>query len=376
MNCHFKKSLLVAILCLSVAVLAVEKEFTPTEDYCNASLCHGKKHVACGVNSTNIDFIINRFNEIRSKIAEGIEGWPPAARMASMLWDEELAYFARINVRECIQHRDLCRNTAKYKHVGQTVVYRAVNSLNRPDGLKNIIFRMMSKWSKWSKSIGGVMMNIRNYTYDHYAPKETYSQLILENANKVGCAALQMLQNGWRQYFFTCNYAQSPIVGKPIYSGIFGRKPGESCKTGRHKKWKNLCGSDEFEKDAKSSNETEISAATMEEERGGAPVPSIDSELDDSDMNNGTENALDKDVDPKIYRLKFSRFIRTIKNATRFAKKRNIVIVTSNHQVDVDAPIKQDSEEQLIGPRTKHAKKSLDNPKSIRARTRVILSRY
>ncbi|KAM8703820.1 hypothetical protein ACLKA7_008450 [Drosophila subpalustris] len=150
--------------------------------------------------------------------------------MASMLWDEELAYFARINVRECIQHRDLCRNTAKYKHVGQTVVYRAVNSLNRPDGLKNIIFRMMSKWSKWSKSIGGVMMNIRNYTYDHYAPKETYSQLILENANKVGCAALQMLQNGWRQYFFTCNYAQSPIVGKPIYSGIFGHKPANPVK--------------------------------------------------------------------------------------------------------------------------------------------------
>ncbi|KXJ76743.1 hypothetical protein RP20_CCG009059 [Aedes albopictus] len=49
------------------------------------------------------------------------EFYPPAARMATLVWDRELANIAAANARRCLYEHDRCRNTRIMKNVGQNI---------------------------------------------------------------------------------------------------------------------------------------------------------------------------------------------------------------------------------------------------------------
>ncbi|XP_034488529.1 venom allergen 5 [Drosophila innubila] len=393
MVCQVKKSIICTILYLSGAVLALHNIFKPTQDYCDASLCHSQEHVACGVDERNygvkceIDasvipmtkqlqkYILKQLNMIRSWLADGFQDFHgvPAARMASMRWNEELAYLAKMNVLHCFLHRDLCRNTAKYKNVGQNVGYSYTLKILTHDLNREIIW-IMYHWlfsqheTDWK--------DIQNYTFNHRKRNEPFLQLALENSNQVGCAVLVQSQYSFRETLLTCNYAYSPIVGKPIYTPTSG-KPGGSCKKGNHKDYPELCHPDEYYEGQESPED--ISAATMEEKYAENPVPGPPKHI----STNSTETTKNNDDDNEIYLHKFDRFMEIIEKAKKVAKNRKVVIITRDHEVSANAQIKQNVQEELLAPRTKHVKnimrtpqKPLHNRKSIRARKPFVVSRF
>ncbi|KAH8388467.1 hypothetical protein KR093_007251, partial [Drosophila rubida] len=187
------------------------------------------------------ELILKTLNGMRNDIARGgYDGFMPAARMATMQWDDELAYVAKFNVLQCRMHHDPCRNTQSYKNVGQTVAYREVRQ-GRGATTDNAILRMIKLWFK--EHVSATMADVGEYKGRQGRPKENFNQLMLENAQKVGCSAVLRLKNGWLKWFFTCNYAHSPTIGKPIYE--FSANAGSACKTGINSEYENLCSVEE-----------------------------------------------------------------------------------------------------------------------------------
>lgn len=58
--------------------------------------------------------VLEKHNEIRNTQAMGrTPGYGTAARMGTIMWDDELARFAETRARECSGGHDECRSTGK-----------------------------------------------------------------------------------------------------------------------------------------------------------------------------------------------------------------------------------------------------------------------
>lgn len=59
--------------------------------------------------------ILEVHNKLRNDIALGkISNYSPASNMATMKWDQQLASFAELNVRNCKFEHDMCMNTGTF----------------------------------------------------------------------------------------------------------------------------------------------------------------------------------------------------------------------------------------------------------------------
>jgi hypothetical protein len=129
---------------LLVSVFFIGTVWCDTSDYCAPKLCKtGVDHIACesswefdvecpsdrmlvDLTESDINLILVEHNGFRNKIASGKQkGFKPATRMATMIWNDELAKLAELNVMQCKMHHDQCRNTNQFKNVGQNLGYRA-----------------------------------------------------------------------------------------------------------------------------------------------------------------------------------------------------------------------------------------------------------
>ena len=102
-------------------------------NWCDSSLCGTSQHIACNHNGqfapscvnpvlvpmtpALINLVLNTHNSLRNILASGAQ--TPllrAARMATMVWNTDLAQFAALNVRSCVMRHDSCRNTCMIKN--------------------------------------------------------------------------------------------------------------------------------------------------------------------------------------------------------------------------------------------------------------------
>jgi hypothetical protein len=134
--------------CLKVLIFlgAIVLASCQNQDYCNISSCNKSPHIGCNNNgsfSANCDqyqdvtkieitadlqqLILNLHNTLRSQIASGsLANFPTANRMAQVQWDNELAYLADLNSKQCKMRHDKCRNTREIKlnqHFGENKIY-------------------------------------------------------------------------------------------------------------------------------------------------------------------------------------------------------------------------------------------------------------
>lgn len=89
--------------------------------------------------------ILHEHNKRRNFVALGeLPGYYPASRMATMVWDEELAFLAALNMKLCYVEHDECNNTPRFKSVGQNlsgVAYQRVGV-----SISEVISRSMGLW--------------------------------------------------------------------------------------------------------------------------------------------------------------------------------------------------------------------------------------
>lgn len=189
------------------------------QKYCKPSLCRsGEKHIGCGhsgkfektcpqdalvlkLNTSEKTLFLNSHNSVRNKIAWGkYKGFPTASKMLTLQWDDELASLASLNVMKCKIEHDLCRSTAKFKHVGQNLAHFA--SFPKHDSLHEIIKKSIENWFdeiKMAKLDDVKKCCKRNQSVGHF------TQIIQDKANRLGCAVARYTQSDLKHTIVACN---------------------------------------------------------------------------------------------------------------------------------------------------------------------------
>ncbi|XP_020715473.1 venom allergen 3 [Ceratitis capitata] len=228
-----------------------------TTDYCDPSLCPNKTNIACNNDgqfaSTCVepqevvftqqqkDAITNLHNEKRNKVAGGKSFLNAACRMATIQWDDELAYMATLNVKQCEIQDDECRNTDAFKHSGQNIGW--MNYYSNPN-ITNMAERAIDLW--FNEIMDTDQTYIDKYPRNLQGPVIGHFTVMVVDRNiRLGCAAATYLPTGENYYgfLFTCNYATTNVVNYPVYKSC--TKGGAECKTGRNPDYPYLCSTSE-----------------------------------------------------------------------------------------------------------------------------------
>ncbi|XP_055845729.1 antigen 5 like allergen Cul n 1-like [Episyrphus balteatus] len=229
-----------------------------TLDFCDKALCGGVPHIGCNntmlfastcsadkklafMDSEHKKIILAAHNNNRNLIASGNNTkFQPASRMATMVWDEELATLATFLVRTCKYTND-CHNTDNFRNSGQNI---AMSLSNMPHtwAAKNISEQMVNTW--FAQSNDATMADLNSYN-----PSKNiggFATIVIDNNYRVGCAGAFFQNPDYKDYpfayFFACNYATTPVPNKPIYSS---GPSGSKCTTGKNSAYSALCSTKE-----------------------------------------------------------------------------------------------------------------------------------
>ncbi|XP_075167893.1 antigen 5 like allergen Cul n 1-like [Haematobia irritans] len=230
-------------------------------DWCDPKLCPkdvkhtacentGEFHERCPSDAIMIDlepyrdFILHEHNKRRNFIASGLlPGYYPASRMAALVWDEELEFLAELNVRTCVVDHDECKNTYRFRNVGQNLVAIARLKQERQN-ITEILLTDLWLWYTEHKLINSDFMtefkvNMNFEKYGHFA------EFVLDRNTHVGCSMIRYTRPDFPHayiYNLACNYASIFALDVPVY---LAGKPGSACKTGRHNQYPALCSTQE-----------------------------------------------------------------------------------------------------------------------------------
>lgn len=195
-------------------------------------------HIACrprnpecrlsssGLKDAEKKLLVDLQNRIRSMVARGaLAGFPPAANMQKLVWDDSLAEVAQAHANQCLlQHTPAhMRITTRFPITGQNLVG----------------FRSGKAWSTSSRDIDRAVRTwfderrnyspsiLKKFTQKVDAPVGHFTQVIWASTRYIGCGAATFnMKNAPKRMtrFYVCDYA-SPgnIAGERVYL------PGKAC---------------------------------------------------------------------------------------------------------------------------------------------------
>lgn len=145
------------------------------------------------LNAQEIALILDLHNDYRNAICNGsISGFAPCARVARLVWDDELAYLAGLTSHTCNFNYDQCRNTGNLFRLLQK--YRTENSIrhrNIPDKFKNV-----------GQSLAGIGIGEQYNTYPNADDTIRSVVLTFYNENKyVNMTDMQSFSNRYVHTF-------------------------------------------------------------------------------------------------------------------------------------------------------------------------------
>ncbi|XP_043659506.1 antigen 5 like allergen Cul n 1 [Drosophila teissieri] len=244
---------LVIIFSLSVAL-----GIASATDYCKKS-CGSTKNLGCDnkgawssscpsdatlltLTSAQKDALVARSNGYRNEIAGGLNANLSAAcRMATLKWNDELAYLASLNVRSCKMEHDGCHNTDAFDWSGQNLAWMGYyDPLNVTHYLEWGVDMWFSE-VKYTKQayIDAYPSNYNGPAIGHF------TVLVADRNTDVGCAVATYSVPGqsYKAFLLACNYAATNVLGIKMYSSC--SKPASKCTTGTNPTYKYLCSASE-----------------------------------------------------------------------------------------------------------------------------------
>ncbi|XP_050067464.1 antigen 5 like allergen Cul n 1-like [Anopheles maculipalpis] len=209
-------------------------------DYCAASkdLCPmipgGARHVVCNGRKFSPSCkdpklikmkpeyraqILEFHNRLRNNLACGyFHRYAEASSMEQLHWDNKLARMAEYNARTCNFEHDQCRNTRKFRTVGQNL------AINWFYGMNVTVSQALEKFQRhWFLEYGkGRQKLLDRYTkHSMAAGIGHFTQMIHANTQYVGCAMVRFrgIQQGFlvKQYYLVCNYSEGNLYERPVY---------------------------------------------------------------------------------------------------------------------------------------------------------------
>ncbi|EDW72384.2 uncharacterized protein Dwil_GK20747 [Drosophila willistoni] len=249
------------LLIIIFTFLAIKSCISQPLSWCDPALCSpGTTHVACNNNGEfnencspdaamiNMkpyrDFILHEHNKRRNFIASGsLPGYYPAARMATMIWDEELEYLATLNLKTCNLDHDDCHNSYRFRNLGQNL--SGVDRFrNWPMNVTNLIEQSMGLWfGEYDVIDNSYITNFRVVNdlekYGHFV------ETVVDRNTHVGCAMMRFTRPDYPFLYIyntACNYASVYAIGVPVYKV---GEPASECKTGSNPSYPALCSAKE-----------------------------------------------------------------------------------------------------------------------------------
>ncbi|RWR99219.1 vespid v5 venom allergen-like protein, partial [Dinothrombium tinctorium] len=205
-----------------------------------------------GLTTSDIELIISLHNELRNKIANGEQskhGFPSAANMMEMEWDDELSSIAQWHASQCrFKHESYAeRRSMKFKLVGQNLFL-----------LRKSRFDLQPKWSKiinlWYEELQIAPNSVVHNFNLHGLNIGHFTQMAWASSRKIGCgfAAFRIVDPKFKvAHLYTCNYAPSGNrKGNSMYleGAAMSRCPQS---TQPSKKYSALCSYSDLEKKIK-----------------------------------------------------------------------------------------------------------------------------
>ncbi|XP_067634348.1 venom allergen-1-like [Eurosta solidaginis] len=237
--------------------LSVEASHPHRLNWCDPALCpNGKWHIACNNNGRfrkncpadamlydlrrYHEHILHEHNKRRNFVALGkLPGYYPAARMATMVWDEELAYLASLNLKVCYVEHDDCNNSYRFPSVGQNL-----SGVDRQSDLEanveDIMAMSMGLWfGEYSLINSNYISSFRvAWNFEKYGH---FAEMMIDRNTHVGCAMSRYTHPTYPFLYIyntACNYASKYALDTPIYRV---GKPASECITGPNPHYPGLC---------------------------------------------------------------------------------------------------------------------------------------
>lgn len=130
-------------------------------------------------------------------------------------WDEELAYLATLNVKQCEMRHDDCRGTDKFKFAGQNLCIRKKSQEfeNLDDAINNCINTWYGENESSSMSDINKCCNLESVK-----PIGHFTAMVNDRAHKVGCALIRFRKKGKIQTLMACNYSNTNMLDRTVYT--------------------------------------------------------------------------------------------------------------------------------------------------------------
>lgn len=227
------------LFCILALVAAVSAQ--SDIDWCavKTQYCGTKPHIACNPNdftvsglSSNVkmleltqkmkDSILAAHNNYRNQVAGGefnsTYGFPAAAKMTEMKWDDTLQYVAEVHAAYGEMSHDKCRATPAFRYSGQNL-YQSMSSANTLVGAaESVINKGVVAWFDEIEIADPALVD--KLLSSHMAAGH-FSVMVNDLNNFVGCGAstFDYLYNGrnWYGLLLTCNYQYTNMLNTPTY---------------------------------------------------------------------------------------------------------------------------------------------------------------
>uniref|UniRef100_A0A0K8SY92 SCP domain-containing protein n=1 Tax=Lygus hesperus TaxID=30085 RepID=A0A0K8SY92_LYGHE len=165
--------------------------------------------------------LLKMHNEFRNKIASGgLEGWPTAADMLELSWDDDLAKSAQRWASQCQNDHDECRKTPNFESVGQNL------ALEWTTGRFEKIDVSIAGWTGEAKLAP-------RFLVDYYQSIDNtghFTQVSWAKTQKIGCGVVVYEKNDWNTKLLACNYGPA---GNVITQRMYTRgAPCSACPEG------------------------------------------------------------------------------------------------------------------------------------------------
>lgn len=137
-----------------------------------------------------------------------------------------------MHAKNCDINHDECRNTKKFKYVGQNIAHYSSHKifLSPEDMIKASVIG----WYK--EKLNATPEDLEQYK-DPSKIIGHFTQVINDLANEIGCAAV-IFKTSLKQSVMVCNYSRSNVYGHRTYAS---GKPASKCETGINKMYPALC---------------------------------------------------------------------------------------------------------------------------------------
>uniref|UniRef100_T1GFN0 SCP domain-containing protein n=1 Tax=Megaselia scalaris TaxID=36166 RepID=T1GFN0_MEGSC len=141
--------------------------------------------------------------------------------MADVVWDDELAYLAELNLRKCHLSHDKCIHTYRF--------------------LDDIIETALNGWFREFNFIDSSFIDRPPLGRSDLVRWGHFLEVVLDRNTHVGCAVMTFTERQYEGYYIirmACNYAALYDGSSPIY--VKGQ-PASNCAFGSNPQYPGLC---------------------------------------------------------------------------------------------------------------------------------------